>query len=74
MRRRTSLELMINIEIQNEHGSWKRYSTVPNEDARIEKALQAAAAHPLAVDARAVSVSNRRSKPDRQTGHEAGAE
>ncbi|MCP5081157.1 MAG: hypothetical protein GY948_05620 [Alphaproteobacteria bacterium] len=59
---------MINIEIQNEHGSWKRYSTVPNDDARIERALQAAAAHPLAVDARAVTMSERRSNPDRQTG------
>ena len=65
---------MINIEIQNDRGTWRRYSTVPNEDARIEKALQAAAAHPLAVEVRAVSMSDEPSKPQQPAGPETGAE
>ena len=61
---RANLEPMINIEIQNKHGAWKRYSTVPNEEDHISRALQAAAAHPLAVDVRAVGMETKRAQSD----------
>ena len=45
---------MVNIEFLDDKGSWKRYSTVPNDTNWIERAVQAAAADPRAVDARVV--------------------
>ncbi len=35
---------MVDIEYQDDRGSWNRYSTVPNEPAWIEKALRVAEA------------------------------
>ncbi len=32
----------VDIEIQDKHGNWRRYSTVPNVDAHIKQALQSA--------------------------------
>ena len=46
------MDEVVDIEFQDDRGGWKRYSTVPNDSARIERALQTASADPRAVDAR----------------------
>ncbi len=35
----------VDIEIQDKYGNWKRYSTVPNIEARIKQALKSALAY-----------------------------
>lgn len=53
---------MVDIEVKNRLGAWIRYSTVPNEKACIEAALQAALANSRfanAVQVRAVHQSTR---------------
>ncbi len=44
----STLDEMVDIEIQSKFGGWKRYCTVPNTDAGIRLALQAASGHPFA--------------------------
>lgn len=43
---------MVDIEYQDDRGSWSRYSTVPNEPEWIAKALQVAEADGRAEKAR----------------------